>query len=58
MVILWFYQLKQTKYEKHQNRSTCATHSGGNLMKKTTHLLMNFDLREVLRVSNYYLGSV
>ena len=27
--------------EKHQKRS------GGNLMKETTHLLMNFDLREV-----------
>lgn len=52
MVILWFYQLKQTKYEKHQK---C---SGGNLMKETTHLLVNFDLREIWRVSTYSLGSV
>ena len=32
--------------------------SGGNLMKETTYLQMNFDLREVWRVSDYYFGSV
>ena len=35
------HAVNQTKYEKQQKRS------GGNLMKETTHLLMNFDLREV-----------
>ena len=52
MVRVGFYQLKQEKCEKHQK------HSGDDLMKETTHLLMKFDLREVGIVSTYCLGDV
>ena len=52
MVRVGFYQLKQVNDEKHQK------HSGNDLMKETTLLLMKFDLREVGMMSTYCVGYV